>query len=151
MKISKVHLHSLRLCSGFTLAEVMMSVGIVGVTGGGIVSGYVMSSQRAEWSACSAAAQSLAMQRVEQTRAAKWDSLAYPTVDEVASDNFPVTIQALDIPMASTNAVYATNKTTIQTVSDDPPLKMVRVDCSWSFMSRGPFTNTITVYRAPDQ
>jgi hypothetical protein len=41
------------------------------------------------------------------------------------------------------------------TVSDvpasDPPLKMVRVDCTWSLLSRGPFTNTVFALRSQEQ
>ena len=92
-----------------------------------------------------------AMRRLEQTRAAKWDPLAYPSVDDVVQSNFPVTITNLDIPLNGTNAVYATNTTTITLISTNPPLKMVRVDCVWSVLSRGPFTNSLITYRAPDQ
>jgi len=46
---------------------------------------------------------------------------------------------------------YATNFTTITSVSANPPLKLIRVDCVWSFMKHGIFTNTLVSYRAPDQ
>ena len=91
------------------------------------------------------------MRRLEQARAAKWDPLGYPPVDEVVQGNFPVVVTNLNVPLNSTNVVLATNVTTISSVSADPPLKMVRVDCSWSLLSRGPFTNTVITYRAPDQ
>lgn len=117
----------------------------------GLVTGYVLSAQRAEWSAYSLAANSLAMQRVEQIRAAKWDPLAWPPVDEVVASNFPPSIEVLDIPVSGTNLVYATNTVTIAEVSVQPPLKLVRVDTTWSFGGRGPFTNTMITYRAPDQ
>lgn len=141
----------LRLRSGFTLIEVVTSMGVAAITIGAILSGYILSAQRSDWSACSVAAQSLAMQRVEQTRAAKWDTMAYPVVDQLVSSNFPVFVAVLDVPVVDTNVVYATNQTTITTVTTDPPLKMIRVDCSWSLMSRGPFTNTVITYRSPDQ
>ncbi len=137
----------------FTLAEVIVSAGIAVVALGGIIYGYVLSAQRAEWSAYSLAAQSLAMQRLEQTRAAKWDPLGYtPDNDHLTNSYFPIIrTNVLDIPITGTNFVYATNVTTITTLSTTPPLRMIRVDCSWAFPKRGSFTNTVVYYRAAVQ
>ena len=137
--------------AGFTLVEVVISLAVAAVTLGGCIYGYIMAAQRAEWSAYSLAAQSLAMQRVEQARAAKWDPLGYPAVDELVATNFLEQVNILDIPISKTNVVFATNFTTIATVSASPPLKKIRVDCTWMFIDRGPFTNTVITYRAPDQ
>jgi hypothetical protein len=130
---------------------VILSIAITAVAIGGMVSGYFFSIDRAEWSARSAAAQVMATQRIEQTRAAKWDSLASPPVDELVSSNFPAQITALSVPSTSNQGILATNVTTITMLSDDPPLKMIRVDCTWPFLSRGLYTNTIITYRSPDQ
>jgi len=138
-------------CSGLTLVEAMLALAIAALTISGVATGYVFAAQQMEQAACSAAAEFMAMQRLEQARAAKWDTLANPPVDELATSNFPVVIATLDIPVAQNRALYATNTTTITAVSADPPLKRIRVDCVWSFLSRGPFTNTVTLYRAPDQ
>ncbi len=135
----------------FTLMEVVMSMAIAALSIGGIIAGYTLSARKAEWSAYSLAAHSLAMQRLEQTRSAKWDPQGWPPVDEVVSSNFPVRIDVLDIPISGTNVVYATNTTSISSLSTNPPLKMIRVDCSWMFLSRGPFTNTLVSYRTADQ
>ena len=140
---------SRRRAAAFTLPELVISAAIAAVSVGGIIYGYVMSAQSAEWSAYHLAANSLALQKMEQARAAKWDRQATPIVDELT--NFPVSVEVLDIPISGTNLVYATNVTTITTVSTIPPLKMIRVDCSWRFASRSVFTNTIVTYRAPDQ
>ena len=147
----------------------MISIVVAAISIGGILYGFILFGQRAEWSTCSTAAQSMAMRRLEQTRAAKWDPLGYYQgtngldevvpldyhltngVDEVVPANFPVVITNLDIPLIGTNTVRATNTTTITLISANPPLKMVRVDCVWSVLSRGPFTNTVITYRAPDQ
>ncbi|MBI3878357.1 MAG: hypothetical protein HY300_20735 [Verrucomicrobia bacterium] len=112
--------------------------------------GYTQSAERAEWTGQSLAAQALAVQRAEQTRAAKWDTEA--GVDRLQSTNFPTQITILDLPVSGTNVVYATNFTTISNVSVIPPLlKMIRVDCVWMFMRRARvFTNTVVTYRAPD-
>ena len=135
----------------FSLVEVVLSMAIAAVAIGGMVYGYIMSAQRAEWSAYSLAAQSLAVQRSEQTRACKWDPSGFPPVDELVAANFPVVVDILDIPISGTNLVYATNWTTITTVSTTPALRMIQVDCVWKFMNRGVFTNTIVTYRGPDQ
>lgn len=131
--------------------EVVISLSISAITIGAIVTGYTLSTRRAEWSAYSLAAHSLAMQRLEQTRAAKWDPNGWPPVDELVTSNFPLRVEVLDIPISGTNLVYATNTTTITALSAQPPLKMVRVDCTWMFLSRGPFTNSVVTYRTSDQ
>lgn len=115
-----------------------------------IIQGYILSSKRAEWSAYSLAAQSLALQRLEQARACKWDPEAATPVDEFVSTNFQAQINILDIPYSSTNYVYATNFTTISTISTTPALKQIQVDCVWSFTQGKLFTNTVVTYRSPD-
>src|SRR5580765_5850121 len=135
----------------FTLVELVMATALAVIVMGGAIYGYVMSARRAEWSAYRLAANSLAMGRVEQARASKWDPQGFPSVDELVSSNFPLTTNILDIPISKTNIVYATNVTTITVISTNPPLKMIRVDTSWRFVNRGNFTNTIVTYRAADQ
>src|SRR5205085_3580725 len=95
------------------------------LTVGGCLSGYVLSSRRAEWSAYSLAANSIALQRLEQTRACRWDPLAALPVDELLISNFPPEVTAMDVPIVGTNTVYATNYTTIATISSDPPVRMM--------------------------
>lgn len=142
---------SRRTFSGTSLVEVVMAIAISSMSIGATVTGYVLAAHRSEWSAYSLAAQSLAMQRMEQARSAKWNPSGFPAVDQVQSTNFPMVLEILDVPIAGTNIVYATNFTTITSVSVNPPVKMVRVDCVWRFGNRGLFTNTIASYRSPDQ
>ncbi len=137
--------------AGITIIEVVLSLAIMGISFGAIVMGYVMSARRAEWSAYSLAANSLAMQRIEQCRAAKWDMLTTPVTDELVATNFVAQTSILDVPISGENITSATNFTTITLISADPPLKMVRVDCVWPFKGQGLFTNTLITYRAPDQ
>jgi type II secretory pathway pseudopilin PulG len=135
----------------FTLIEALIASAIAALMFGGIVYGYIQSSRNAEWSAYSFAAQSLAMQRLEQARSCKWDPDAVPTVDELTSTNFPIGVSPLDIPMSGSNVVYATNYTTITTISTAPPLKMISVETVWPFsLNKRLYTNTIATYRAPD-
>lgn len=137
--------------SGFTLAEIVIATALSAMTIGASIYGYIMSAKRAEWSAYSLAAQSLAVQRCEQARACKWDPGAGTPVDQLVSTNFPIETNILDIPISGTNIVWATNFTTITTIQTNPWLKMIRVDCTWNFNGKGPFTNTVATYRGPDQ
>ena len=140
---------SRRGSSAFTLAEVVITIAILGIVLEGVIYGYFRSAQRAEWSAHSLAAQSLASQGVEQARAAKWDPQAWPVVDELPPTNF-TTVETLDLPFKGL-PVYATNHISITTVSLNPPLRQLRADCVWDFMGRGLFTNTVITLRAADQ
>jgi type II secretory pathway pseudopilin PulG len=136
---------------GFSLIEVVMSLGIIGIMILGLVEGYTMSSKRAEWSAYSLAAQALAMQQIEQIRAAKWDTMDEPVLDETTS--VPTLSSAImDIPFSGTNYVLATNYVTITNLSAGGGIsyKQVRVDTVWPWKGRY-FTNTLATFRAPDR
>lgn len=140
--------------NGFTLVEVVVSIGILGILLGAIITGMLQSAEQAEWAGYSLAANNLASQGIEQGRAAKWDPQANPPVDNLVPSQFPTRILILDVPVRGTNVVYATNVTTINTVSANPPLKSIRVDCSWAFVTARRsriFTNTVITLRAPDQ
>jgi len=144
---------SLHRGGGFTLAEVVVSIAVVTLAFGGVIYGYVLTTDRAEWSAYSLAAQSLAMQGVEQARGAKWDPKAWPSVDELGLTNYSQ-VDMLDVPISGA-PVLATNYVNISLVSIDPPLRQLRADCVWYFKSgrrsRGPFTNTVVTLRTADQ
>jgi prepilin-type N-terminal cleavage/methylation domain-containing protein len=141
---------------GFTLAEVVISVGIASLSLGGIIYGYVISAKRAEWSAYSLAANALAMMRVEQVLSSKWDPASSAVNNDLmVTATFPMQTNVLDIPISGTNVVWATNYTTITYLTTNPPLKMIKVDCVWRFSagqagSPQLFTNTIVTYRAPE-
>lgn len=134
-----------------TLTEVVISLAIGGLVFGGVLTAHIQSTVRAEWSAYHLAGNSLAMQRLEQARAAKWDTQSSPPVDLLVSSNFPVTVDILDIPISGTNITYATNIVTISAVSSDPPLKLITVTTIWPFRAGYCFTNFTAAYRAPDQ
>ena len=139
--------------AGFTLAEVVVAIAVATLTFGGVIYGYVLTGDRAQWSAYSLAAQSLAMQGVEQARAAKWDPKAWPAVDELGVTNI-TEVDVLDVPVSG-QPVQATNYISVTTVSQDPPLRQLRADCVWSLYngrrSRGPFTNSVVTLRTADQ
>ena len=134
-----------------TLVEVVVALAISALAVAGVVSGYVFSAASAEeWALC-LAANAKAMERIEQTRSAKWDLSSWPPVDQLAASNFPNQVVTLDLSGSGTAATYATNLTQISLIGTNPPLKRIRVDCIWLFRGSRVFTNTIETCRAPDQ
>jgi hypothetical protein len=117
----------------------------------GIISGYRIVVQRADWANRSLAAEALAMQRMAQVQAARWDHLAWPPVDELSSNGFPEVRWPLEVPIVRGLTNWATLLTTIRDLGTNPPLKSVQVDCVWSIPDRGNFTNTLLTLRGPDQ
>jgi len=130
--------------------ETLVALLIAGIAIGAMVSGFLSSVRMAEASVYSLAANTLAVQGYEQVRAARWDAVIFPNVDEVQTSNFPPAGFILDVPRVGTNMIYATNYTTISTISTNPMLKMIRVDCVYRFFGRGLFTNSIVSYRASE-
>jgi Tfp pilus assembly protein PilV len=135
----------------FTLAEVLLSLLIVGVSLGGILSVYIESAVASDWSAHSVSAQMNALNGLELCRAAKFDPRGTPPTDLLVSSNFPQRTFVLDVGTSVGAATYATNTTTIVALSTNPPLKMVRVDCTWYYRRKGLYTNTAITYRAANQ
>src|SRR5882672_1801473 len=140
MNLTRITGRALNRRQAFTLIEASIASAIAAMMFGGIIYGYIMSNRSAEWSAYSFAAQSLALQRLEQSRACKWDPEATPAVDQLVSSNFPVQVSILDVPMNGSNITYATNITTISTISTVPPLKMITVDAVWQFIDGKVYT-----------
>jgi hypothetical protein len=100
------------------------------------------------------AAESLAMQGIEQARSAKWDPQAWPVVDDLGATNY-TQIETLDVALSG-SPVYATNYVSVSTISTSPQIRQLRADCVWVLVSRhhgasGPFTNTAVTLRASDQ
>jgi hypothetical protein len=146
---TQIKTSSAKKIAGFSLEEVVTAMSLSALCFVGTVKGYNLAAARAEWSACNLAAQSLAFQRMEQVKAAKWDTMAYPAVDELTSSNFPTVVDTMDMPLSSTNAVSGTVYTTISSVSSK--LRAVQVDCVWTNRSRVVYTNSIVSYRSPSQ
>lgn len=136
---------------GFTLAEVLLSLLIVGMSLGGILGVYIESAVCSDWSAHSVSAQMNALNGLELCRAAKYDPRGTPPTDLLVSSNFPQRTFVLDVGTSVGQATYATNTTTITTLSTNPPLKMIRVDCTWYYRRKGLYTNTVITYRAANQ
>lgn len=145
--------HSVGLAanSAFTLMEVVISLAILGISLSGILTLYVRSAQRADWSGYSVSAQMMALSGLEQCRAAKYDPHGSPPTDALVSTNFPSRVDVLDPGIVNGITSYGTNTTTILTLSTNPALKLVRVDCTWTYPRRGVFTNSVFTYRAANQ
>lgn len=138
-----------RRTRAFTMIEVTVSAMLAAIVISGILIGYTETAKRAEWSAYSLAGQSLAIQGIEQVRAAKWDTES--EIDEIVATNFPVRVHIMDLPVAGTNATRGTNFTIIKTINAAPPLlKMIRVDCVWRAPNGRLHTNSAATYRAPN-
>lgn len=140
---------------GFSLIEVLVALAVLALVIQGIILCYLRFTQQAEWSAHSLAAQSLASQGAEQARSAKWDTQAWPQgVGPGQSDELGLTNYAQPNTLAvgaDGQPTVVTNFIGITSVSTTPPLRQIRSDCVWSFMDRGLFTNTVVMFRAPDQ
>jgi len=95
--------------TGMTLMETLVSMLIVAIVISATINGYILSTNRADWSSQSLAAHSLALQRLEQVRAATWNISGETDVDQVTSANFPVVQSVLDLPVSGTNVVTATS------------------------------------------
>jgi type II secretory pathway pseudopilin PulG len=148
----------------FTLVEVVVALAIVASVFGGIILAYNQAARRAQWSGYHLAAQGLAIQQIEQARAAIWTTR--PLNDEIAQ--IPLlnktivgstikghTLAVLDIPYSSTNAILATNYVTISTIAvgSTVSIRLVKVDTVWPFVQGSNptyFTNSVATYLAPD-
>jgi type II secretory pathway pseudopilin PulG len=132
-----------------TLIEVVIALAITAVTVAGIISGYTYCTTSSVKAELEQAANTRAMERIEQTRSAQWDASGWPAVDQLVATNFPDEIVSLE--MSGTNGTLATIQTTIAQISDSPPLRSIHVDCIWQFQGGAFITNSIETCRAPDQ
>ena len=153
-QIAKGKAHRCR--AAFTLMELLISIVIMALVISGLIYGYVQANRFAEWSSMSLAAQSYALQGLEQVRAAKWDLQANPAVDEwpvpaSGTTNLPPQSDIMDIPVSGA-PFYVTNYIKLIQISTSPQLREVWSQCIWTFPRTGQlYTNTVITYRAPDK
>jgi prepilin-type N-terminal cleavage/methylation domain-containing protein len=136
--------------AGMTLIEVVIALAIAGLTVAGIVTGYIYCSTATVKDALYMAANGRAMERIEETRMARWDVSSYPVVDELVATNFPDQTVTLDMSPSGPGTTTATVNTTITPLSSSPPVRIIHVDCIWLFRGVEPITNSIETCRAPD-
>jgi type II secretory pathway pseudopilin PulG len=134
-----------------TLVEVVVALVITGMAIVGIINGYSYCTNSAQKAALAQAANARAMERLEETRSAKWDTSSWPTVDQVVATNFPTKVVTLDLSGSGVTVSTATLRTEIAQISATPPLKRIRVDCVWNYRGGQIITNSVETFRAPDQ
>lgn len=139
-----------------TLVEVVVALAITGLTVGGLITGYIFCMTSSEKDALAMAANTRAMERIEETRSAIWAPTRAQPVDELVATNFPDKTVTLDLSGSGSAITSATLKTDISQISPSaslpfsPPVRRIRVDCSWQFKGTAMVTS-IETCRAPDQ
>jgi hypothetical protein len=133
-----------------TLAEVMVALVITGLTIAGTISGYIYCNTANMKEGLYMAANGRAMERMEEVRAARWVTSAYPVIDQLVTTNFPDQDVTLDKSGIGPEVVTGTLKTDISQISTNPSVKRIRVDCVWLFRGVELVTNTIETCRAAD-
>ena len=156
--------------AGFTLIEVVISTAIVAVVFGGIMTSYIQSGMRVQWSGYSLAAQSLATAVLEQAKSGVWDpaqavpvnnltnlNLLAPSYNASTKTYTGYSKAILDVPYSGTNFTVATNFVTVQMIFvsgvTNVQMQFVRVDTVWPFQLRQAnlfFTNTVCTMVSPD-
>ncbi len=133
----------------FTLIEVVFAAAIAALLLAGMFQGYNMAARRAQFSACSLAANTTAMRQLELVNSADW----VPSYGQTQLLTLSGTqLGNLCLPSAQGNVVNCTNTTLVTPVSSSPPYVMIQVWCSWTFPGYGGvYTNTVAVLRAPNQ
>jgi hypothetical protein len=133
-----------------TLVEVIVALAISGLMMAGIVTGYIFCTTSTVKDSLYMAANARAMERIEETRCARWDTSSLPAVDQLVATNFPDKVVTLDMSGSGSGSVLATIKTDISQISLSPPLRRIHVDCIWQFKGVEFVTNSIETCRAPD-
>lgn len=138
------------LRAAFTLIEVMISAALMALVTAGIIYGYAQANRFAEWTSMSLAAQSYALEGLEQVRSAKWDFWTFPTTDIMPAPTNFTQSDIMDIPVSGA-PFYVTNYIKLIQISTSPQLREVWSQCVWVFpRTRQLYTNTVITYRAPD-
>lgn len=154
--------------AGFTLVEVIVSLAILGLLFGGILTAYIQATRQAEWAGYSLAAQSASIQQIEQARSGVWDysigkneltnlSLLAWNYNAGTKILTGYTTNVLDLPVSGVNAVLVTNYVTVKLLNvtgiANVQVQMVTVDTVWPFTTfhgRQLFTNRTASYFGPD-
>jgi prepilin-type N-terminal cleavage/methylation domain-containing protein len=131
----------------FTLIEVVFATAIAALVLAGMFQGYNLAGRKAQYSACSLAANTTAMRQLELVNSANWvpanGQTQLLTLSGTQTGN-------LCLPSAQGNVVNCTNVTTVTPVSTNPPYVMIQVQCSWTLPGYGgTYTNTVAVLRSP--
>jgi prepilin-type N-terminal cleavage/methylation domain-containing protein len=140
-----------RRVAGFTLVELLVAVSIALAALGTITYGYIQSYRMTDTSTLQAAAQRLAVERLEQVRSAEWKfySVGINNLTNYHDPTNPINAP-LDLPLLTSTPVMAEVTTEVQEVSTNPPLYSIRVSCVWTNRDGLPITNEVSTLRGPD-
>jgi hypothetical protein len=135
-----------------------MSIAVLAVVMASIILCYIQTCERAQWTGYALAAQGLAIQQLEQARAAAMDpNGSVCELTNIAPSGSTTTHATLDLPVPGTNYVWATNYVGIKLVTNSVnpvvTVYMVRVDTVWPLTVAGQvqyFSNTAACYYAED-
>lgn len=139
-----------RQACGMTLVEVLVAMGIAFAVLGTLTYGYIQAYRMTDASTLQSAAHRLAVDRLDTVRLADWRNFgATNEVNELPL--FQGTVMAeLELPLLTTNRVWAALTTDVQDLGTNPPLFRIEVTCVWTNLSGQFFTNVLTTLRAPD-
>lgn len=133
----------LRGQAGMTLTEVVVALAIVGLILAGTIIGYINCANASVKAELEQAGNAKAMERLEATYCAIWAPFRATPVDQLVASNFPDLEVSLDQPGTNLSGTVATIKTTIASISTNPPMRLVHVDCIWQFQGQEWMTNSV--------
>lgn len=134
-----------------TLMEVLVAFLISALAISAMIKGYVFAAASTTRFSLSQAATQVAAARLEQVRSAPWVTSTSPAVDQLQATNFGNQVVTLDVTSDGSVSTLATNFVTIINISTNPPIRMIQVDCVWSYWGGVLLTNTLATCRAPNQ
>ena len=133
----------LRSRVAMTLTEVVVALAIVGLILAGTVIGYINCANASVKAELEQAGNAKAMERLEATHCAIWAPFRATPVDQLVASNFPDLVVSLDQPGTNLSGTVATIKTTIASISTNPPMRSVHIDCIWQFQGQEWITNSV--------
>ena len=153
---------------GFTFGEILVAFFVFGLVISGLMYGYVAANRMAEMSSMSLAAQSFALQGLEEAKSVQWNYVRWPNTNVSSDDpfwtppsvgytNLPPQVDTLDIPTTGapilvTNYVTVTEINSSYYINSNSPIRQIVCNCVWAFPLDGRLvTNSAVGFRAPDQ
>ena len=132
-----------------TLVEVLIATAVFALVFGSVTTGLRLATYRAVWATLDIEASRLAEKQMERMQTATFDLSTSPITDQLVSNNFPTVTNAVLWSYTNGPPLLATNWVTINTIPNttSPQYKVLVSSVKWSYLSKGPFTNSITTIR----
>jgi hypothetical protein len=96
-----------------------------------------------------AAAQRLAVERLEQVRSAEWQYYS-GGVNRLTNFQGVIASQLVLPLLTNTPPITANVFTDVQSISTNPPVQLIRVRCVWTSLEGQTITNEVSTLRGPD-